>query len=161
MGGLMRGAEICPDGSTEIQNGVVGNWTWTFSRIDVYDKKRFDNCGGYGVKICTEAMEKHANNFVKGKVGMVLGSQSPWAENGLLHYGAKKIITIEYMKVISEHPKLTAIRPVEVAKKFLDRSQEHADFIFSYSSLEHDGLGRYGDPIDPFGDLVDAIHGFV
>ena len=24
--------------------------------------------------------------------------------------------------------------------------------VFSYSSLEHSGLGRYGDPIAPFGD---------
>ena len=26
-------------------------------------------------------------------------------------------------------------------------------FAFSISSFEHDGLGRYGDPIDPEGDL--------
>lgn len=28
-----------------------------------------------------------------------------------------------------------------------------ADFAFSISSFEHDGLGRYGDPLDPEGDL--------
>ena len=28
------------------------------------------------------------------------------------------------------------------------------DIIFSYSSIEHDGLGRYGDPINPKGDIV-------
>ncbi|KAI1715900.1 hypothetical protein Ddc_10821 [Ditylenchus destructor] len=27
------------------------------------------------------------------------------------------------------------------------------DFVVSYSSIEHSGLGRYGDPIDPIGDL--------
>lgn len=27
------------------------------------------------------------------------------------------------------------------------------DFAVSYSSWEHDGLGRYGDPIDPWGDI--------
>ena len=27
------------------------------------------------------------------------------------------------------------------------------DFVFSYSSLEHDGLGRYGDVLNPIGDL--------
>ena len=26
------------------------------------------------------------------------------------------------------------------------------DVVFSFSSLEHSGLGRYGDPIAPFGD---------
>lgn len=27
------------------------------------------------------------------------------------------------------------------------------DFAISYSSWEHDGLGRYGDPVDPWGDV--------
>jgi hypothetical protein len=27
------------------------------------------------------------------------------------------------------------------------------DFAVSYSSWEHDGLGRYGDPVDPWGDV--------
>ena len=27
------------------------------------------------------------------------------------------------------------------------------DTVFTYSSLEHSGLGRYGDPLSPFGDL--------
>jgi len=35
----------------------------------------------------------------------------------------------------------------------LESSDELFDAILSYSSIEHDGLGRYGDPINPFGDL--------
>ncbi|VDM48084.1 unnamed protein product, partial [Toxocara canis] len=31
--------------------------------------------------------------------------------------------------------------------------QEQFDFIVSYSSIEHSGLGRFGDPLDPKGDL--------
>lgn len=27
------------------------------------------------------------------------------------------------------------------------------DAIVSFSGLEHDGLGRYGDPLNPYGDL--------
>ena len=27
------------------------------------------------------------------------------------------------------------------------------DFAWSFSSFEHDGLGRYGDPLSPYGDL--------
>lgn len=27
------------------------------------------------------------------------------------------------------------------------------DMLASFSSLEHDGLGRYGDPMDPYGDI--------
>ena len=30
------------------------------------------------------------------------------------------------------------------------------DFAFSYSSIEHNGLGRYGDPVNPNADLQDV-----
>ena len=36
---------------------------------------------------------------------------------------------------------------------YIKQQWEPVDFIFSFSSLEHDGLGRYGDPINPFADL--------
>ena len=31
------------------------------------------------------------------------------------------------------------------------------DFAASFSSIEHSGLGRYGDPIDPIGDLREML----
>ncbi|VDK28154.1 unnamed protein product, partial [Gongylonema pulchrum] len=31
--------------------------------------------------------------------------------------------------------------------------QETFDFVVSFSSIEHSGLGRFGDPLDPLGDL--------
>jgi hypothetical protein len=31
--------------------------------------------------------------------------------------------------------------------------REVFDSVWSYSSLEHDGLGRYQDPLNPYGDL--------
>jgi hypothetical protein len=34
---------------------------------------------------------------------------------------------------------------------------EQFDCAFSISSFEHDGLGRYGDPLDPYGDLAAMI----
>ena len=43
---------------------------------------------------------------------------------------------------------------MEAARDYLAKNFTQVDFIFSYSSLEHDGLGRYGDPINPFADLV-------
>ncbi|KIH61722.1 hypothetical protein ANCDUO_08000 [Ancylostoma duodenale] len=32
-------------------------------------------------------------------------------------------------------------------------NEEKFDFAITFSSIEHSGLGRYGDPIDPNGDL--------
>ncbi|EYC06103.1 hypothetical protein Y032_0078g1192 [Ancylostoma ceylanicum] len=33
------------------------------------------------------------------------------------------------------------------------RNLEKFDFAITFSSIEHSGLGRYGDPLDPIGDL--------
>ena len=38
------------------------------------------------------------------------------------------------------------------------KSNTTYDCIFSYSSTEHCGLGRYGDPLDPDGDLTAMKH---
>jgi len=40
-----------------------------------------------------------------------------------------------------------------VAGAFLNHTGQLFDTAFSYSSIEHSGLGRFGDPINPFGDL--------
>ena len=44
--------------------------------------------------------------------------------------------------------------PTDVARSYLDHSWTPVDVAFSFSSLEHDGLGRYGDPLNPDGDLL-------
>ena len=36
---------------------------------------------------------------------------------------------------------------------WLDGKWKPVDFIVTFSSMEHSGLGRYGDPLLPFGDL--------
>ncbi len=36
---------------------------------------------------------------------------------------------------------------------YLFSYQGSFDFIASFSSIEHSGLGRFGDPLDPYGDL--------
>ena len=36
----------------------------------------------------------------------------------------------------------------------LDKLDFSFDVLVSYSSLEHDGVGRYGDPINPNADLL-------
>jgi len=37
---------------------------------------------------------------------------------------------------------------------FLNNELGHFDGVITYSSLEHSGLGRYGDALNPWGDLV-------
>ena len=70
--------------------------------------------------------------------------------------GAKNLTTVEYSPIDSGHEKLVALTPARFAKQWLAGSLRRVDFVFTYSSLEHNGLGRYGDPLDPAGDLKDV-----
>uniref|UniRef100_A0A0N5ACQ4 Methyltransferase n=1 Tax=Syphacia muris TaxID=451379 RepID=A0A0N5ACQ4_9BILA len=85
------------------------------------------------------------NYPLNGTMGMVIGSLSPWVE----------VITQEYKKIISKHPKIGYLHPIELLailfKNF--RYQGQFGFVASFSSIEHSGLGRYGDALDPIGDF--------
>jgi hypothetical protein len=87
---------------------------------------------------CKETMQKY-NHIIKGKNGIILGSQTPWAEGQLIAAGANHVTTIEYMTLTTDHPKLSTLHPSVAAKMFLDGTWEPMDFAFSYSSFEHDG----------------------
>ncbi|RYH29028.1 DUF268 domain-containing protein [archaeon] len=111
-----------------------------------------NTCGGYNSTVCETAFATYSH-AIKGKRGLVIGSQTPWAEVGLLRHGAAEVITVEYLTIDSSHPQVYTMQPHELSAGFLSRSLRSIDFVFSFSSIEHDGLGRYGDPINPFGDL--------
>jgi hypothetical protein len=112
-------------------------------------------CGPYHQPYCADTISKYGA-YIKEKVGYVFGSMHPWAEAALFAAGASRITTVEYMQIKTDHPKLIVARPGDIAKSYLSRDKaytELADFGFTYSSFEHDGLGRYGDPLNPFADL--------
>lgn len=127
-------------------------------------------------------MTKYSELFVRGKIGLVVNSPDlePWAEGALLYrYGAEKIYS---MLEWGHHPfppkrilvdeelasNLSLTSPRQLALEYLRRREdgernsshplEHGllDFVFAYSVIEHSGLGRYGDNVDPFADL-DAL----
>ena len=45
------------------------------------------------------------------------------------------------------------IHPSELNRRGIE---SQFDVVFTYSSVEHSGLGRYGDPLNPAGDLMAA-----
>ncbi len=93
-----------------------------------------------------EALDQFSS-VIKGKKVGIVGSTIPWYEAIVLIYGGKPI-AIDYNKIVSEHPDIRTITVDEYKK-----CPEIFDALISISSIEHDGLGRYGDPIDPQGDL--------
>ena len=114
---------------------------------------------------------------VAGQRGVVIGSQAPWLEATLLAAGAASLTTIEYTPTtcvgeaapnpaaavataaVATAPstsyceRITIMSPATAATAYLEGELPPFDFAVSYSSIEHDGLGRYGDPVNPSGDL--------
>jgi hypothetical protein len=125
---------------------------WSRELIDAYRASDQSLCGPYRVTVCQEAMKKY-QHLVAGKRGLILGSMTPWAEALLLNYHASELITVEYTTITTDHSNLTILTPAQLADLYMQGLWEPVDFIFTFSSIEHDGLGRYGDPINPWGDL--------
>lgn len=93
-----------------------------------------------------QAFDKYKDE-VKGKTVGIIGSVTPLYESIVLAWGGKPV-TIDYNKIES---RVASIRTMTV-----DEYEKHPllfDVILSISSIEHDGLGRYGDPLSPNGDL--------
>lgn len=85
---------------------------------------------------------------------VVIGSISPWVEAALLELGiASRITTLEYSNLAAcpdMHPNIHPTLPAEFSQQYL--SEERFDGFVQYSSLEHSGLGMYGDEINPWAD---------
>ena len=88
------------------------------------------------------------NYSIKGKTVAIIGSVTPWFEAVVIHYGGIPT-TIEYNKIETDDPRLSILTVDELKSKEIEKF----DAVLSISSYEHDGLGRYGDPINPTGDL--------
>jgi hypothetical protein len=84
----------------------------------------------------------------RGKTIAVVGSQTPWLEAILINNGALSVTTIEYNVPKSEHPSIKTD-----SFEAFSTGEKMYDLIVSFSSIEHSGLGRYGDILDPDGDL--------
>jgi hypothetical protein len=134
---------------------------WTMNVINKYHEYRRlgaeamakANIIPYGA-VSVEVVEQATAWFpVAGKRGAVIGSERPWLESLLLLQNASSITTMEYGVIHSEHPRLHSLIPRDQARSALNGTLEQFDFVFTYSSIEHSGLGRYGDALNPSGDL--------
>mmetsp|Transcript_24777 Transcript_24777/g.58535 ORF Transcript_24777/g.58535 Transcript_24777/m.58535 type:complete len:265 (-) Transcript_24777:1007-1801(-) len=92
--------------------------------------------------------DQGALDFMAGETVVIMGSAFPWYEALCIALDAAKVVTIEYNKLSYEHPKIETLTITE-----FDAAPRRFSVALSISSFEHDGLGRYGDPLDPDGDL--------
>lgn len=105
---------------------------------------------GYGdsTVLLLSALDQHP---IKNKTVVNIGNSGElggcWFESIILSRGGI-CSTIEYNKLETDCPDLDFITVEE-----FKNNPKTFDCAFSISSFEHDGLGRYGDPLDPEGDL--------
>ena len=129
-------------------NDVVSkplNWTeqssgWNLRSVEKKKRRYY----GETDQLLYNALEKHS---IRDKDVAIIGSESPWYECICTFYRAN-VSTIEYRKIHCDIPNLIVMTPDEH-----EANPRKYDVVLSISSLEHDGLGRYGDPINPKGDL--------
>lgn len=95
----------------------------------------------------------------------VWSSISPWLEVALLRWwrssvgGTPAVTTVDWNEPIIEDGAATAaggeLRTMDASALATAYARgKRFDLIVSFSGLEHDGLGRYGDPLHPEGDLA-------
>lgn len=139
----------------------------TKGRIPIWTKKLIEDLisqakekrleGTYGMpQVSDQVFRALLKMNVTGQSVLVIGSENPWIESLCLLAGALKVTTLEYGEIKSEHPDISIVTPAEMRRKVLkgEINSETFDAIVSFSSVEHSGLGRYGDALNPWGDRI-------
>ena len=146
--------DVCKEYMKYLNGGWVLEWPGVMidKMLDCCKNKEYDKLspGDYPGSATQFVQVFTTFADVKNKKCLVMGSISPWVECLLLHFGASEVFTSEYNLPICEYPHLN----------FIDANKEiniKFDIVISFSSLEHMGLGRYGDKIAPNADLDSSI----
>ena len=136
-----RYANDCSDETQELINNNFTEENFNTSLARVHRNEQ--NYYGLTDTWMYEAIKRYP---LEDKSVCIMGSTYPWYEAMVVDAGAASCTVIEYSPRPSFHDKITYLQPHEVV-------DQQYDVCLSISSYEHDGLGRYGDPLNPTGDL--------
>lgn len=138
---------------TELQTSRM-NWTpkviesfisgWSRDNI-MLNKQNNEPYPGAGAMLVS-AFDKHLPK--KSKV-VVIGSLDPWIEALCINYRSTSTTTVEY-----NVPNCSDVRFKTMSFSDYLNVGDEFDVAITYSSIEHSGLGRYGDTLDPSGDIL-------
>jgi hypothetical protein len=139
--------EVVPEKTITWSNEYLQSFIDSFTLENIRSGKNYKDTYFNGAKLHLEAFEKHID-VLKNKKVAVIGSQSPWIEAILVNCGVREVTTVEYNVPQCNHDVIKTISYDDFSN-----SSETYDAIVSYSSIEHSGLGRYGDPLNPNADI--------
>jgi hypothetical protein len=112
-----------------------------FAQLEQASFKYYGNTLDYLLSSLERYQVANKSVLIFGLTGVNCDAISLWK-------GATKVYVVDYNLPVSEHPKVQVLSYEDYINQNIQ-----ADAAISISSFEHDGLGRYGDPINPNGDL--------
>lgn len=118
--------------------------SFTVSKI----KSNQEGNSPYGNHVCRMLLDSFEKYDINNKKVAVVGSETPWVEAILLNLG-NHVTTIEYNVPDADYDNLIC----RDYFTYFEHNENTFDCIVTFSSIEHSGLGRYGDPLDPNGDI--------
>jgi hypothetical protein len=126
----------------------------------IRNKVRQNEPLNYGDQALNDLMHKFSP-ILENKSIAVIGTLYPWVEAISLEVGSSKVVTLDYTHNFYEMPEMKWYHVIEYLQNSISNGTvEEFDHAASFSSLEHAGLGRYGDPLNPNGDIeaLQQIH---
>ena len=83
---------------------------------------------------------------------LVIGSENPWVEATLLAVGASSVVTLEYGKIVSDHPAISTLTPDEFRTLFLAGKLGEFDAVVTF----HD-TGFHKPSPEPFKKILERL----
>ena len=127
------------DNISTITNSIITG------KLSAYDNILKESYPGTSDILCRIFNKYSINNF---KIA-IIGSQVPWIEAICVNHGGAEVTSVEYNPPECNN---NIIKCIDL-DTFIHQKDEYYDMIIQFSSIEHSGLGRYGDILNPFGDV--------
>lgn len=105
------------------------------------------------MKFLVQALVDHREQHIQNRRVLVYGAMAPDIETLLLALGAEAVVTVEHNEISFDHPQLLQVTVAEFSARTGDDVELFQSAV-SQSSFDHDGLGRYGDPLNADADLM-------
>lgn len=130
--------------------------TWTQEQISSDSKKLRNGLlyGTYGYHASKDLFKLVRLVDIRGARVLIVGSEKPWVEVIALEAGARETVTLEFSEIDAQDPRMSTYTPSEFVSAYVNGRIQPFDVVLSYSSFEHTGLGRYGDALNPWGDVI-------
>ena len=144
------------DSAPQMPSDIRGHSIWTFDMVETMieaARHRYLK-GNYNLRYTSLILDAISRMGVEGQRVLVVGSTNPWLEACFLAAGAESVTTLEYREIECRHPQIHTTTFEKMQHAFSRGEILPFDAVGSISSVEHSGLGRYGDPLNPWGDLM-------